>query len=92
MSNLTTELLSEFSIFNGLNVEQIKAFIPHIKTNLITQNENIINEGEDGDSLIFLFSRGFFFLAFEIMPLPNEDTALSQTLPNQSPCMALIYD
>ena len=56
MSNLTTELLSEFSIFNGLNVGQIKAFIPHIKTNLITQNENIINEGDDGDSLIFLFS------------------------------------
>ena len=56
MSNLTTELLSKFSIFNGLNTEQIKAFIPHIKTSLITQNENIINEGEDGDSLIFLFS------------------------------------
>ena len=56
MSNLTTELLSEFSIFSGLNPEQIKMFIPHIKTSLITENENIINESDDGDSLIFLFS------------------------------------
>ena len=56
MSNLTTELLSEFSIFNGLNTEQIKTFIPYIKTSLITKNENLINEGEEGDSLIFLFS------------------------------------
>ena len=56
MSNLTTELLSTFSIFNGLNNEQVKKFIPHIKPKSITQNEDIIKEGEDGDSLIFLFS------------------------------------
>ena len=56
MSNLTTELLSKFSIFKGLNSEQIKTFIPNIKTSLIMQNEDIINEGDDGDSLIFLFS------------------------------------
>ena len=31
MSKLTTELLSAFSIFNGLSNEQVKEFIPHIK-------------------------------------------------------------
>ena len=56
MSKLTTELLSVFSIFNGLSNEQVKAFIPHIKPSSIQKNENIINEDEDGDSLIFLFS------------------------------------
>jgi CRP-like cAMP-binding protein len=56
MSKLTTELLSAFSIFNGLSHEQVKEFISHIKTSSIQKNENIINEGEDGDSLIFLFS------------------------------------
>ena len=56
MSKLTTELLSAFSIFNGLSNEQVKEFISHIKPSSIQKNENIINEGEDGDSLIFLFS------------------------------------
>ena len=56
MSKLTTELLSAFSIFSRLTNEQVKAFIPHIKTSSIQKSENIIHEGEDGDSLIFLFS------------------------------------
>ena len=56
MSKLTIELLSAFSIFNGLSNEQVKEFISHIKPSSIQKNENIINEGEDGDSLIFLFS------------------------------------
>jgi CRP-like cAMP-binding protein len=56
MSNFTTELLSKFSILNGLNSEQVKEFIPHIKSSSIRENENIIKEGDDGDSLIFLFS------------------------------------
>ena len=56
MSKLTTELLSAFSIFNGLSNEQVKEFIPHIKPSSIQKSENIINEGEEGDSLIFLFS------------------------------------
>ena len=56
MSKLTTELLSAFSIFNGLSNEQVKEFISHIELSSIQKNENIINEGEDGDSLIFLFS------------------------------------
>ena len=56
MSNLSTELLSKFSIFNGLTSTQIKAFTPIIKPNSIQENKNIINEGDDGDSLIFLFS------------------------------------
>ena len=56
MSKLTTESLSSFSIFDGLSHEQVKEFIPHINLRSIEKNENIINEGEDGDSLIFLFS------------------------------------
>ena len=52
MSKLTTELVSAFSIFNRLSNEQVKEFISHIKTSSIQKNENIINEGEDGDSLI----------------------------------------
>jgi|TARA_B100000809_G_C14699918_1_gene373754 CRP/FNR family cyclic AMP-dependent transcriptional regulator len=56
MSNLTTELLSTFSIFDGLNNEQVKEFIPHIKPRLINKNNDIIKEGDEGDSLIFLFS------------------------------------
>ncbi|MBC8312409.1 MAG: cyclic nucleotide-binding domain-containing protein [Candidatus Marinimicrobia bacterium] len=56
MSNLTTELLSKFSILNGLNSEQVKAFIPHIKPNSIVKDDDVIREGDDGDSLIFLFS------------------------------------
>ena len=56
MSKLTTESLSSFSIFDELSDEQVKEFIPHIKLRSIEKNENIINEGEDGDSLIFLFS------------------------------------
>ena len=43
MSNLTTELLSTFSIFDGLNNEQVKEFIPHIKPSLINKNDDIIN-------------------------------------------------
>jgi CRP-like cAMP-binding protein len=56
MSKLTTELLSGVSIFNRLTNEQVKEFIPHIKPSSVQKDENIINEGEDGDSLIFLFS------------------------------------
>ena len=56
MSNLTTELLSTFTIFDGLNNEQVKEFIPHIKSRLINKNNDIIKEGDEGDSLIFLFS------------------------------------
>jgi len=56
MNHQTTELLSEYSIFKGLNSNQVKEFIVKIKSDFITQNNDIIKEGDDGDSLIFLFS------------------------------------
>lgn len=56
MNHHTTELLSKYSIFNGLNNEQVKEFIVKIKLDSITQNNDIIKEGDDGDSLVFLFS------------------------------------
>ena len=56
MNKITTELLSEFSIFNGLNSEHVESFIPFIEHKVYKKDENIINEGDNGDSLIFLFS------------------------------------
>ena len=56
MINLNTELLSKFSIFNGLSNEKIKEFISSIKLESIEKNNDIIKEGDNGDSLIFLFS------------------------------------
>ena len=56
MINLNTDLLSKFSIFNDLSNTQIEKFIPYIKLVSIDGDNDIINEGDDGDSLIFLFS------------------------------------
>ena len=53
--SIQTELLMEFSIFNGLDKTQIDKFLKLIKIDEISENEDIIKEGEIGDSLIFLF-------------------------------------
>ena len=55
MINISTSLLSEFSIFNGLSEDQISKFIVSIKLNTVKEGDNIIKEGDDGDSLILLF-------------------------------------
>ena len=56
MKNITKELLSEFSIFSGLSLQQISPFVTYIKKHNHEKNETIINEGDDGNSLIFLLS------------------------------------
>ncbi len=55
MIKISTSLLSEFSIFNGLSEGQISEFIGSIKLGTVEQGNDIIKEGEDGDSLILLF-------------------------------------
>jgi len=55
MSNLTAESLAEFSIFKGLNNDQITKFVGLIKLDSVEQGNDIIKEGEVGDTLIFLF-------------------------------------
>ena len=55
MIKISTSLLSEFSIFNGLTESQINDFIDSIKLESIEKGHDIIREGQDGDSLILLF-------------------------------------
>ena len=55
MIKISTNLLSEFSIFNILTESQINDFIDSIKLDTVEKGHDIIKEGQDGNSLILLF-------------------------------------
>jgi CRP-like cAMP-binding protein len=46
--------LHTFKIFNDLSNEEIELFMNNVKIKNYTKNDIIINEGEEGDSLLFV--------------------------------------
>tara|TARA_Y100001970_G_C14004976_1_gene735362 strand:+ start:327 stop:836 length:510 start_codon:yes stop_codon:yes gene_type:complete len=55
MIKINEELLDKYSAFQGLSHSEISQFIDLIKLKEVKIDENIISEGDAGDSLIFLF-------------------------------------
>ena len=48
--------LNKFQIFNSLNSNEIKLFHENMKLKTFSANSTIVNEGDDGESLLFLLS------------------------------------
>ena len=46
--------LNKFEIFNHLSKEEVKLFTGNLKIRTFNKNQIIINEGEEGDSLLFV--------------------------------------
>ncbi|MDB4859899.1 cyclic nucleotide-binding domain-containing protein [Candidatus Marinimicrobia bacterium] len=46
--------INTFKIFNGLSNDEIELFTDFIKIKEYKRNQTIINEGDDGDSLLFI--------------------------------------
>jgi len=46
--------INTFKIFNGLSNDEIELFTDSIKIKEYKRNQTIINEGDDGDSLLFI--------------------------------------
>ena len=46
--------LNTFEIFNHLSKEEVKLFTGNLKIKTFNKNQIIINEGEEGDSLLFV--------------------------------------
>ncbi|OUW63334.1 MAG: hypothetical protein CBD58_00360 [bacterium TMED198] len=48
--------LNKFQIFNSLNSNEIKLFHENMELKIFSSNSTIVNEGDDGESLLFLLS------------------------------------
>jgi len=48
--------LNTFEIFNGLSNEEIELFTNNLEIKNYNKNDTIINEGEEGDSLLFVIN------------------------------------
>ena len=54
--NNNYELIKDYSLFDGLNKEEVEKFISLMKFKKVKNEEIIMKEGDDGDTIILLLS------------------------------------